>query len=230
MSKPRQDQPAATASRKLVGAIAALTIVVAGLSLYLTLYPRPPRGDRGPHRALGEILAREAIQARKNVGRIYVIARELETFDVPAAEAQLKAFESALKKAHVPITRTQFVKADPLRVVGVAPGDFVELMRKAGPNDVIVSFQGPPVLDAAQLAKLGAQRPRVLAVCSGAMPAQVDLKKIFAQGLLHAVVISLPAPSVHSSGSGAQGEFERMFRLVTAANLNELPSSPEARL
>lgn len=223
------DSPPAP-KRTLAIALSSVLIAASALVLYLTLVPRPSLGDLGPHRVLGETLAREAIVARENVGRVFVIVRELETFRVPAAEAQLNAFRAALKKAGVPIARTQLVKSDPLRVAAVPPGDFFDLLRNAAQNDVIVSFHGPPVLDAGQLAKLGDKRARVFAVCSGAMPAQVDVRKIFAQGLLRAAVISRPAPAAESGGGGAQGEFDRMFQMITSDNLADLPSSPAARL
>ena len=108
------------------------------------------------------------------------------------------------------------------------PGDFYELLRRGRDNDVIVSFLGPPVLTDEQVAKLGEKRPRILAVCSGAMPAQVDLRRIFDQKLLLAAVLSLPNPRLQAAADSRRNAFDEMFKLITLANLSELPPSAAA--
>jgi hypothetical protein len=218
-AKPKAAQPTGRKTRSIV---AALAMLAAWAVVLLTLYPLPPPFDRKPHTALGRVLAQEALKLQQPGGRIILISRDTTMFKSPAFEAQTEGFRQALRKARVEIAVTRLFKVDPLRVLGVPPGDFLELLRKADEKDVIVSLLGPPVLDAGQLAKLDVNRPQVLAVCSGAMPRQVDLKRLFDEKLIHAAVISREDP-VTSSTSGATSAFDRLFKLITPANLAELP-------
>jgi hypothetical protein len=216
--------------RKIRGIVAGVAMLAAWTGVCLSVCPMPPHLDRGPHRALGRVLGQESLKLCEAGSRVIVITRDTETFKAPASAAQLEGLQSALRKGGVKITTTHVLKVDPLRVVGVPPGDFFELLRKSADNDVIVSFLGPPSLSGDQIAKLGDKRPHVLAVCSGSMPQQIDLQKIFEQKLLQFAVISRPdAPRV-ASGSGAAREgFDRMFKLITAANLADLAPLAEAR-
>jgi len=221
-SSAARTKPAPPRGRKSRTIFACLLTLPAWVVIYFALYPLPPRFDRGPHLALGHVLAQEALKLQQPGSRIILITRDTTTFKTPAFEAQAERFRQTLKKARVEVAATHVLKLDPLRVLGVPSGDFLELMSKATDKDVIVSLLGPPVLDAAQLARLNSNRPRVLAVCSGAMPRQVDLKRLFDEKLLHAAVISRDAPA-GSSAAGANGEFDRLFKLITPANVAELP-------
>jgi len=197
-------------------------MVTAWAVILFSIYPLPPRFDSGPHRELGQVLAREALKLQQPGGRIILITRDTAMFKAPAFEAQAEGFRRTLKNARVEIAATRLLKVDPLRVLSVPSGDFLELLRKASEKDVIVSLLGPPVLDAGQIAKLDGNRPRVLAVCSGAMPRQVDLKRLFDEKLIHAAVISREEPAA-ASAAGATGAFDRHFKLITPTNLTELP-------
>jgi TusA-related sulfurtransferase len=209
------------ANKKISVGMASLATVVAWLWLYLFFCPRPPGIDRRPHEALGQVLAEEALKQMGPGARLMVIARDPQTYQMPAAVAQYAGFQGALKQAGKSAAVVRLVKMDPLRVVGVAPGEFADLLRQSKEADVIVSFLGPPVLDGEQLAKLGAKRPRVLAVCSGAMPARVNLKTIFDQKLLQAAVVSrLDAPAQPAVGT-SRSAFDRQFKLITAANVSD---------
>lgn len=211
-------------NRKGINVAAAATIAAAWLGWWLLAQPRPPKFDRRPHEALGAALAAEAVQRLEPGARIVVFARDPDAFEVPGCAAQLEAFLRAVKKSGHDVAGVRGVKLDPLRLAAVPPGDFFDQMRLGRDNDVIVSFLGPPVLDAQQVAKLGARRPQVLAVCSGSVPAQVNLQRLFAQRLLTLAVISRTDVSPGLAAAPAQAAFERMFKIFTAANADELPA------
>jgi len=214
---------------KTINALAVATTLAAVCGLYWFLHPRPPAIDRQLHTALGELLATEALKLAPPGARIIVIARDPLPFQVPASAAQLDGFLRTLKRSGQRVATFHRIQLDPLRQVAVPPGDFFELIRRAGDGDVIVSFLGPPVLDAGQLAKLGNQRPKILAVCTGALPARVDLRAIFGQRLLSGVVISrADAPAHAVSGNGARA-FEQVFKWITPGDLTELPPFAGAR-
>jgi hypothetical protein len=206
--------------RRLWNGLLAAIIVTALAWLYGYLHPRPPKMDLRAHQVLGEVLAREALKALQPGGRLILIARDPEPFQVPAAVAQLQGFARALRPSGTRVATLHSVKLDPLRVVGVPPGDFVELIRRSRPEDVIVSFLGPPVLSAEQLSRVGNSHPRVLAVCSGSMPSRVDLRGIFDQQLLVGAVVSRR----QSTPGRAAQDFEHQFRLLTSADLADWPT------
>jgi hypothetical protein len=217
------------AKRTAVNAVAAVVTAAAWVFLYLFFHPHPPAIDRRPHEALGEFLANQAGQRMEAGARLIVLVRDSRSFAVPAAEAQWDGFQKTLQRSGTKISLLRSLKVDPLRVAGVPSGEFFDLLRQNRDNDVIVSFLGPPALDPDQLVRLGSKRPRVLAVCSGAMPTQLDLRSIFEEKLLVLAVVSRPNAPSQADGSGRQSAFEQLFTVITPSNLSDLPKSALAR-
>jgi hypothetical protein len=209
---------------KALSTAAAVTTAAAWVGLYCWLNPGPPAPDLRPQQGVGEVLAAEALRSLEPGARLVVIARDPSPFEVPASAAQLEGFFNALNHAGKRVAFTNLIKLDPLRRMAVPPGDFFDLMRRGGENDVIVSLLGPPLLEPQQLAKLGAKRPRVLALCASPAPAQANLAHLFEQRLLTAAVINRSDAPARSTASGARSAFDQMFKLVTSANLSELPA------
>ena len=217
------------ANKRVINWLAGAVIVTAMAWLYWFFNPRPPGIDGLLHKTVGDVLAAEAIKLLEPGARLIVIARAKEPFEVPAAAAQVDAFTRAIEKSGKSISTTRLLTVDPLRVTGVRPGDFFDLIRQARSNDVIVSFLGPPLLNDDDLNRLAGKRPRILALCSGAMPLQVDLRKIFEQQLLHTAVVSRTNAPAQSTASDAEAAFGQMFQVVTPANVAELPALADAR-
>lgn len=213
MTKP----PAPPDRSRLLGSIALAVILLSAAVVYVTLSPRTPAVDAAPFRDLGRRLGQEALQLQQSGSRIVLIDRDTTQFQTPAYRAMTEGFLEALKKAGAKPATVRTLKVDPLRVVGVPAGEYQELFRRLEDRDIIVSLLGPPNLDAGQLASLGPRRPRVLAVCSGNLPRQLDLKRLIEGGLLHTAVI-------HRTGTGASARsFDQLFQVVTAANTADLP-------
>lgn len=218
------------AKKTITGILSVLVMLAAGLSLGLFLHPLPPRGNPLPHLGLGQQLGQEALKARGPGGRIILITRDTVIFRNPAIEAQKSALVRTLAQAGTALAATNIITVDPLRLVAVPSGDFLQILRKASEADVIVSLLGPPVLTPAQLDKLGEKRPKVIAVCSGAMPRQVDLRRLFDHRLLHVAIISRPAPTPAPAPPATQPQpwFDHLFEVVTAANHASLPPNSPA--
>lgn len=212
------NKPNSPAPGKIRGILAGGVALVGAAVVYFTITPIIPRLDRSPFLELGRRLAQEALQLQQPGSRIVLITRETAQFKTPAYEAMTEGFQQTVQKAGVKLASTRVLKVDPLRIVSVPPGEFVELFTKLEDRDIIVSLLGPPVLDPGQFAAVGNKRPRVLAVCSGALPQQVDLKRLFDGRLLHTAVISRNEPP--SSGP----TLDRLFKFVSAANVSELPA------
>lgn len=203
---------------------AAFAVLAVWAGVYWFLHPHPPTGDAAPHQALGAVLAREALQRCKPEARLVVIARDAQPFAVPACEAQLDGFLAELKKSGRTVGLFLRIKLDPLRPPAVPPGDFFDLIRRGKDDDVIVSFLGPPTLDETQIAKLGARRPTILAVCPGTLPQRLDLRQLFSRKLLTAAVISRLEANPRPGASRGQAAFDQCFKLITAENVAELPT------
>lgn len=211
-------------TEKIKTVAATMTIAGASLLLYFSTRLAPPKVDARLQEALGQVMAEEGAKLLGSGGHLTLICLDTSTIKNPNADYQVKAFHRALRKAKLPLAGTNSIKLDPLRLVRVPAGDFVEIMRKQSDNDVIVSFLGPPVLNAEQRAKLGETKPRILALCSGWMPRQVDLRELFAQNLLHVAVISRSAPTPTApSSNDAKDWFDQFYQIVMKSNLSELP-------
>lgn len=208
---------------KIKAAVAMLVMLGASAWLYFFFNPLAPGIDHQPHEALGEVLAQETIKLLGTGGKVIILGRNTVTFPNPASDTQLKRFEQTLKKGGVKVTTLHLLKMNPISLMMVPSGDYLEIVKKCSEADVIVSFLGPPALSDEQLGKVGSKRPKVVAVCSGEMPARVNLKQMFDEKLLHAAVLSRKNPPARAAGSSPRDHFEQWFWLATPANVAELP-------
>lgn len=206
----------------------AIAIAVALAILYFRLFERAPRFDARPHLALGEALAEQAAKTVGSGGRVTLIVPDTSAFENPAVDSQLKAFYQALRKANLSVDATNRVKLDPIRLPRV-PLEFVEILRKQSETDVVVSWLGPLIPTAEQKARLPQKQARVVAVCSGWMPRQLNLKALFDDGLLDVAIISRsnPPPALPQS-SNSQEWFSHFFQIVTPKNVSDLPPFAES--
>ncbi|HXI52193.1 MAG TPA: hypothetical protein VNH84_11825 [Candidatus Saccharimonadales bacterium] len=211
--------------KKAIAVIAVLVIVACAGSLYLSLYGLALREDTRAHRALGQIVGEEAVKLGGAGARIILITRDTSFYKNPAFDAMTASFQAALTAAGSKVGLTHTLKVDPLRATQVPPGDFLQILKKATDKDVLVSFLGPPLLTEEQLAGLGGKLPKLVAVCTGNMPRQFNLRRTFDQGLLHLAILSKPsADNQLPGGGGAEACFDHLFLRVTSANLAELPA------
>ncbi len=208
---------------KTVGSL----VIIAGslLVLFFSLRESPPKLDPRPHEALGQVMAEEAAKLASGGGRITLIARDTSAIKNPVSDFQVKGFMAGLRKANLTLSATNLIKQDPLRLMRVPPAEFAQILKKKSEGDVVVSLLGPPILESDQRSKLPEKGPRIVAVCSGAMPAQVNLKELFQQNLLHAAIISRAHPGTIPRESGNLREwFDCFYQVITATNQSELTS------
>jgi hypothetical protein len=208
----------------------SLVVIVATLAFFAIRYfGTPPKVDARPHVGIGRVLAEEAARLAGVGGRIVLIAPDVNVFRYPGPEVQLKAFHEALRKANLSVAATNLVKLDPLRVM--TAGDFGSLLKKYGEADVIVSLLGPPNLSPEQRAKVPAKHARVVAVCSGDLPKQINLAPLFEDNLLNTAIISRTAvPATLPATDDPAKWFDHLYQVVTVKNLTDLPSTTRASL
>lgn len=212
---------------KLKTWFSAAAIAVALVILYFRVFERAPKFDERPHLALGEAVAEQAAKIAGTAGRITLIAPDTSVFENPSVDLQLRAFHRALQKANLSVGATNLIKHDPLRLPRVPP-ELVEMLRKQSEADVVVSWLGPLTPSVEQKARLPSKHARVVAICSGWMPRQINLKALFDDGLLDAAIISraAPAPGLPQSDN-LQQWFSHFFQVVTPKNISDLPSFSE---
>jgi hypothetical protein len=215
-------------STEIIAALAALAAMVA---IVLSLFRFGPRIDRKVHQEIGQALARETVGLLGKGGQITIVTRDTASFRQPAIDIALASFKEEIRRAGAAIASTQEVQVDPLRPVEVPPGDFFELIRRAPAQNAIVSFMGPPLLTEEQRRKLGRIQPKIVAFCSGSVVANVDLRRLFDAGLLHAAVVNRPLPPAGLDKVQKVAEtFGQLYMTVTARDLSKLPSHSGASL
>lgn len=187
----------------LGGSLAAIGLDLKGL---------PPPGPGAVEREVGHALAREAQRLLGPSGHVVVVARDPAAYRAPADAAVLDALESGLGRAGAAVSQRQFYAVDPLRPPQVPPGDFFEVLRRAGAGDVVVSLLGPPLLTDDQRVALGVPQAKVVAFCPGAMADYVNLPLLAESGLLHGGVFARPA----AASAGAAPVPETFDGLYTA--------------
>ena len=155
-----------------------------------------------------------------------MITRDTAAFQNPASDVLLKSFRAELSRNAVKIDALQSIEVDPLRPVSVPAGDFFQWITKSEKGSVLVSFMGPPVLNDTQVSRLGEIKPAIIALCSGPVRDQVNLRTLFSQGLLRAAVVSRRPVLARSAGASTDRDaFDREFVAVTAENAPALPIS-----
>jgi len=213
------------AHKQMLKTILSIVVIVACAGvLFFRFVGLPPRVDARPHIGIGEALAEQAVKLVGSGGKITLIAPDTSVHRHPGAEVQSKVFFKALRRANLTVSSTNLIKLDPLRLMRVPPDDFVNLLRKQSEADVVVSLLGPPIPTAEQKGKLPAKHGRVVAVCSGDMPHQINLKSLFDEHLLHAAIVSRTSPAISvPQTDDPQSWFQHFYQTITTANVNELP-------
>jgi len=204
---------------------AGIVIATSLLAVLLTAWGLPPHFPSEPHKTIGRIMAQKAASLLGPGGEIIVFARDTFAFPQPAADFQLASFARELKKSSLQIGSIKRLQSDPLRQMELPSGDLFELMRRANPASVIVSFMGPPFLTREQLAKLGPVHCKMIAFCPGEIYNQTDLRALFESGLLQGAIVGRPqARPAQPRDQVIPTAFERLYLDIKGSNLAELPT------
>lgn len=202
--------------------LSLLIIAGSGALAYYQVRGPGPQFEPAPHRAIGKALAEQAM-ALSSGGKLVVLARDTTLFHNPAAETELKAVAETLAERGKSISQTNLSKVDPLRLLRFPPGDYAEVLRKLNDNDVVISLLGPPEFNDAQLVRAGEKRPRIVALCTGTMPRQLNLRRLFEEQFLHSAIVSRgELTNGYPASVVTQQTFESMYAVITTNNLSDL--------
>ncbi len=184
----------------------------------------PPQFDQREHLGIGTALAEQALKLAAGGGRIVLLVPDTALFDYPGAEAQVKAFHTTLRQAKVQVSATHSVRLDPLRPPRAPAGDLVDLLHKYNAeSDVVVSLLGPAVVPPELKPRLPARHARVVALCSGEMPRQINLVELFDENLLHVAIVNRAKPDfIRPSSDEPMVWFDHFYRIISSRNAAEL--------
>jgi len=182
----------------------------------LFVHLRPPF-DHREHIGIGTVLAEQAAKLAGGGGRIVLIVPDTTLFDYPGAEAQLKAFHSSLRQAKLQVSATYPVRLDPLRPPRAPAADLVDMLRKySSESDVVVSLLGPGVPSPDLKLRLPPRHARILALCSGEMPRQINLPALFDENLLHVAIVSRANPDfIRPTSDDPMVWFHHFYQVVS---------------
>ena len=204
---------------KVIQAVAVIVTVGAVVAMAVTERGGfGPRINTEPHRSAGAEMARQSLSLLKPGGQITVITRDTAAFQNPASDFLLDSFQRELRRAHASISTIERLQVDPLRLIEVPSGDFQKWIHHAAAGDVIVSMMGPPLLTSEQRRQLGDIQPAIVAFCPGSWPDRMDLRPLFAQGLLRAVIVSR---GDQRSAAVNSEKFDQNFAVVTSATVED---------
>lgn len=218
-------KPLAT-KQLLVGGACLLLIAASGLWTWRTQFAAP-KFNLVLHQSVGLALAEETARLVNHSGKVVVIAIELA--GVPELKAQLDAFEHALQRfPGIKLEKSYKIDTDDKPKysfgTGLSGRRFVRIVNKNLEADALVSFIGVPTLSGGDLAQLK-KTPKFIAEARSAD----KLRRLFEQKVLSAAVVSrfqFPTP-VKGQPRNPREWFDQRFQIVTATNLDELPSGKE---
>jgi hypothetical protein len=205
----------------------SLAVIIGSLGFLVFHFFGPsPKIDPRPHIGIGNVLAEQAAKALGSGGRITLITPDTTAFRWPGPEVQLKTFHKALAKAKLAVAATNSVKLDPGRPMRINAEDFLNLLRKQSEADVIVTLLSPAAPTAEQRARIPAKHARVVAVCTGELPKQVNLPALLEENIVHIAIVSRPVPalSVPQTDDPAAW-FDHFYETVSTKGLAEISPS-----
>jgi hypothetical protein len=192
-----------------------------------------------PFEALGTVAAQQAARLAGGPGQILLIVPDMGGAQIPAWDAEMKAFQKELSKNNgVTIAATRNVsleqpKAPPktqnLRFFEPAPkantppppGQLGELINDFAQAKVVVYFVDLPPIAGPDLAILKQKGVKLMAVSS----LRPNYKALLKGGTLHAAIVPRwdPAPNAAKKPKTAQDWFDQTYKLVTPEDADSLP-------
>ncbi|MSU35550.1 MAG: hypothetical protein EXS36_10630 [Pedosphaera sp.] len=170
-------------------------VMLASAGMFASLiWDGNPSPHPGIHRAIGRTLGLQAKERLTPGGRITILLRDTSSFRQPGADLLLEGLRRELQSGVKCTVIVHPIEVDPARAEEISSEDFVELIRKAAPGDVIVSAMGPPQLNEEQRLRLGTIKPRIIAFCPRYHAEDPGIRQPIEQGILDVALVSRLIP------------------------------------
>jgi hypothetical protein len=205
-------------------AVGSLAVGAAAVSLYLGFGPRGPKLDLDTYEVLGAVTAQETARLLGGQGRVMVMARDTGAARNPSVEAELRAFQQALKKHAGLSLVTERIPVTPMLMMatggGVPPDRFLKALQARADLGAVVLFFGFPQLAEPELEALKKSGVKTVVV-SSLRPGYKQLLE--RQAIQLAIVPRAGAPPPGAPAARTLRErFDRQFTLLTPAEAAQL--------
>jgi hypothetical protein len=208
------------ATRNIV--LGSLAVGVAGVCLYLALGRGEPKVDLDTYEVLGAVTAEETAKLVGNQGQVLVIARGAGAGRIASVNAEVGAFQRALKKRPGLTVVVERILVNPMMMMGTGgglpPAQFFKAL-EAHPNlAAVVLFFGFPQLSEPQLEALKKTGAKVVVVSS----LRPGYEQLLERQAIHLAVVprpdaadtSAPAPAART----VRERFDQDYMLLRPAD------------
>ena len=205
--------------------VATLAVGVAGVSIYLALAGRSPNVNLDAYHVLGAVTAEETTKLLGNKGQVLVLVRDTGPNKNPSVEAELKAFQEALKSQKGIYVLVERIQASPMQMMatggGVPPEQFLQALKVHSGLGALVLFMGFPQLNDSELEVLKQSGVKTVVACA-LRPGDEQL--IERQAINLAIVPRSDSPPPGAPAPRTVRErFDQEFRIIAPA------AAPERR-
>jgi len=204
--------------------VATLAIGAAAVSLYFAFGQRSPKINLGPYEALGVVTAEETAKLLGNKGQVLVMVADTGAFKNTSVEAELSAFQQALKRQREMSVITEKVPATPMQMMATGGGVTTDQLLKAVESHPslagLVLFLGFPQLSDSELARMKKSGVKTV-VASSLRP---GYERLMAEQVLQVAVVPRlePPPANAPTPRTVRERFDQDFSIITAAEAARL--------
>ena len=205
--------------------VATLAVGAAGVSIYFALAGRSPKINLDTYHVLGAVTAEETARLLGNKGQVLVMVRDTGPNENPSVEAELKAFQNALKSQKGISVLVERIQGSPMQMMatggGVPPEQFLQALKVHSGLGAVVLFMGFPQLSNSELEVLKQSGVKTVVACA-LRPG--DEKLIERQSINLALVPRSDSPPPDAPAARTLRErFDQEFRIIGPA------AAPERR-
>ena len=152
-------------SLPLLGVLAILSA-----SSFLLFARREPKIELGPYQSLGMVTAEETLKLIGDKDQIVVATQDSREFEMPALVAQLKAFETTVRKKGKVRVDVEKITMDAMAMMAaggrMSAGDFFKILEKHPKAGAVVLFFGFPMMSDRDFDALKQRVPKLIVVAS----------------------------------------------------------------
>jgi hypothetical protein len=202
-----------------------LAVGAAAVCIYFALAGRSQKINLDPYDVLGAVTAEETAKLLGNRGRVLVMVRGSGANKNPSVEAELKAFQRALKGQKGMTVMIEKLQVSPMQMMatggGVPPEQFLKALETHPELGAVVLFLGFPQLTDSELEVLKKSGVKTVVACA-LRPG--DQRFIERQAINLAIV---PRPDFPPPGAPAprtlRERFDQEFTIIVPAVAAQLP-------
>lgn len=204
--------------------VAVVAVGAAAVALYLALAGRSERISLDTYEVLGVVAAEETAKLLDNKGKVVVVVRDTGADKNPSVEAELKAFQQAVKKhanlslvvERIPVTPTLMMSTGG----GLPPDQLFKLIERNAKVNAVVLFFGFPQLTDAELVALKKTEVKTVVVSSF----RPGYQRLMERQAIHLAIVPRPdaPPPATETPKSVRERFDQEYVIMTG----KAPLSP----